>query len=118
LSLLLSVVIGSLTAGFGAAAEPTATAGGATSPDTPVDWFNFDSGQRLVIIVAVIAAFAIVTSADILGRSIATGKAVSAGLIPLTKPQPARRQVVGDDPSGLVYSVRGGEQPTCLTVRH
>jgi|tagenome__1003787_1003787.scaffolds.fasta_scaffold20669478_2 hypothetical protein len=111
----LTLLIGALTAVSGSQATPPAT-------DTPVppagsvaiDWANFNSNQRLVIIVAVIAAFAIVSAADILGRSIATGKAVGAGLIPMTKPQPAQRQMPGNDPRGVVYAMRGGEQPTYL----
>jgi hypothetical protein len=117
LSLLLSVVIGSLTAGFGAAAEPAETGPGTTPPtpdETLIDWFNFNSDQRLVIVVAVIAAFTIVTAADILGRSMATGKAVSTGLIPFAKPQSAEKETSTRDQIGMVYAVRGGEQPAYL----
>jgi hypothetical protein len=68
----------------------------------------------LIIIVAVVATFAIVRAADILGRLMATGKAVSAGIISPTTPQPARQHLPDGDSMGVVYAVRGGEQPMYL----
>ena len=121
----LSLLIGAGTIASGATA--TQTAGGGA--ETTTDWLNFDSGQRLVIVVSVVAAWAMVTSADLLARSITTGRAdaakgsaaaatAEATVIPLRVPLPAARHDVGGDVGGRVFAMRGGNEPAYLFARN
>jgi len=87
----LAVLIGGCTAVSGATAD---AAPGGKLPD----WANFTQDQRLVIIVAVVAAWAIVTASDILGRSLATVRAQSPGLVVL---MPVSAQKITEEQGGL-----------------
>ena len=107
----LSLLIGGATVVGGAIAD---------SPSAG-DPLEFDSRQRLVIIVAVITAWAIVTSADIIGRAVATGRAeaargmsAEASVIPLKRPQRAQRHDANAVVQGKVYALRGGLEPQYL----
>jgi len=107
----LSLLIGGATVVGGVVATDASTGGA----DATTDWLQFNSGQRLVIIVAAMAAWSIVTAADILGRSVATGKALEAGVIPLGVPQLAIRKMNNvADVNGRVYAIRGGNAPAYL----
>jgi hypothetical protein len=107
----LAIAIGAGTAISGAAAEGTA--------GLP-DWANFTQSQRLVIIVAVIAAWTVVTASDILGRSFATGQSNQDAPV-LLKPIRAARitpaqgvQVQDQVDPGSVCAVRTGTPVTFL----
>lgn len=101
----LALLIGGGTAASGAAA--------ATQEEgTDAIWETFTQSQRLVIIVAVIAAWAVVTASDILGRSFASARAESNGLAILTPvaAQKITEAVNGRDRKepGTVVAVRVG----------
>ena len=72
-----------LTAMVGGALVAVTASGGIGATEEDPGWTGFDLDQRLVILVAIIGAVAIVHAVDLLARSIATSRAVSAGTIPL-----------------------------------
>lgn len=106
----LALVIGSMTAGFGANAEEKPASAATDAPKELRDWFNFNEDQRLVIIVALIGAVAIVHAADLLARSLATSRAVSSSVHLFPAMRQARKTTPDEaDVSGWVAAIRTGD---------
>lgn len=97
---MLAVVVGSITTVSGAAAQP------ADSGTEEIDWAGFNQNQRVVLLVALIAAVAIVHAADLLARSSIATAAGSAGVILLLAPKPAILNTPGSGIGGQVIATR------------
>ena len=100
---MIAGALGGVAAGSGAVAN--------INGPSDEDWAGFSDAQRLVIIVALIAAVAIVHAADLIARSLATSRVGSSGVIPLSTPQKAEFQHSADDRkfSGKILAIRGAD---------
>jgi hypothetical protein len=97
---MIAVALGITTTVSGAGARA------ADSGTEIVDWAGFNHDQRLVLIVALIAAVAVVHAVDLLARSLASVTAGSTGVIPLPTPLPAVLIADGPDVPGYAIAIR------------
>lgn len=97
----------------GALAVLTATVSGGTAGDNGIIWAEFDSTQRTALLVAIVAAIAAISVADILGRAVAAGKAENAR-VQVIGP---RRAQLTDGSDGTVVAYRPVPAPQVLFVR-
>lgn len=108
-TLNLTKIIGRIAAALGVATATTGAIARHDGDDNEVDWFGFDQGQRLVIVVALIAAVAVVHAADLFARSIASSRSTSTGVVPLPTIAPAKLDDAKDDTrqhNGYAIAVR------------
>jgi hypothetical protein len=102
------------TAIAGALGVVTAASGvGSQVFETWDDLAGFDSNQRLVIIVALIAGIAVVHATDLLSRAIATSRASRTAIVAVPKAIPGDLRL--DDPNsfnveGSVVAIRADGQ--------
>ncbi|GID28018.1 hypothetical protein [Paractinoplanes brasiliensis] len=89
---------------------------GATEVGGPegLNWAGLDSTQRVALVAAAIAAITVITCADILGRSIACGKAENARVHCLSKAHPAKIMVNDRRVEGQVLAMRSSPTPQVL----
>ena len=82
--------------------------------DAGMDVTGFTPGQRLVLVVAAIAAVAVVSCADIMGRAIVTGKAENAPVLFLPQPRLAQLMTNNGPVPGHVTALRVGQETKVL----
>ena len=119
----LATAIGALTAVSGAQApDPKEVDGETTTPaDAGIDLFGFSQRDRMIIVVALIAAAGLVVTADLLARAISAAKAtvpdVPDGGAVLFAGRPATKiQQGGADLQGNIFGARPGDTTTFLFV--
>jgi len=80
-----------------------------STPEERLGWGGFDQGQRLIILVAVIAAVSIIHSSDMFARAIATARVAESATFPFAFARRATKNQNGADPIGWVVAVRSGD---------
>jgi hypothetical protein len=78
------------------------------------DWTGFNPGQRLVLVVAAVAAIALISCADIMARALATEKAENAPVTILAAPYAAQLNTANGQIPGHVMAMRAGVVPRVL----
>jgi len=107
-----------ITTVLAAGAATLAAVGGATADKgSGFVWAGFDATQRTALIVAAVTAIALISSADIVGRAIAAGKAENTKLQVLADPRAAKLKAgSGGSKDGVVVALRPGQTLQVLFI--
>ena len=85
--------------------------GAAASGSSRLDWAGFNQGQRVVLLVALLGAIALVSAADLLARAYTSASKGGSKVTTLPAPKDAQLHKQGPDIDGKVLALRSGDPP-------